>query len=346
MAKNLICELFQNPLNNDSLRSLLTRHSSLDYEIISEYARHIGEHIYGKKIYLRGLIEISNICRNNCYYCGLRKNNKNLNRYHLTNKQILDTCERGYQSGFRSFVLQGGEQFTEHYFELGGLIRQFKKNHPECSIAFSLGEQPTEILRQWYDAGVTRYLLRQETITHSHYSRLHPPEMTLQNRVKTLYYLKNIGYQTGTGFIVGSPFQTFENIIADIRFIKYFAPAMIAIGPFIAHPSTPFANYRNGSADLTRLLISIFRGLQPNALIPATTALNQIDKDNYLKGVRAGANVIMINLTPTQFQSDYELYQRKIVKYKTIENKIDLLGDLLSHINYAITLDCDHYPCY
>lgn len=275
-------------------------------------ARAVREREYGKEVYTRGLIEFSNICRNDCYYCGIRKSNANLERYRLTPEEIVSCAREGHSLGFRTFVLQSGEDawFTES--RLADIIRQIKKEFPDCAITLSVGERTREEYEAWFEAGADRYLLRHETADESHYRYLHPETMSLAHRKECLYTLREIGYQVGAGFMVGSPGQTVDNLVSDIRFLQDLKPHMIGIGPFLTHPDTPFADRENGSFSRTLILLATLRLLFPGVLLPATTALGTIAPDGREQGLLAGANVVMPNLSPTGVRKKYELYANKI----------------------------------
>ena len=270
--------------------------------------------IYKNHVYLRGLIEITNNCKNNCFYCGIRKDNLNLKRYRLTEKEILDCCENGYKLGLKTFVLQGGEDPFFKDKTLCEIIFKIKKKFKDCAVTLSVGERDKKTYEAFLKAGADRFLLRQETITKSHYEKLHPKEMSLENRINCLYSLKELKYVVGSGFMVGSPFQKTENLIADLRFLQKLKPEMIGIGPFIPHKDTPFKNYKNGSLNLTLRLISILRLLFKNALIPATTSLFSLDKKILKNALDSGANVIMPNISPKKYVKNYTLYNNKIIR--------------------------------
>ena len=279
---------------------------------LAERARSVREEHYGKDVYLRGLIEYSNHCKNDCYYCGIRRSNARVERYRLTEEQILSCCDQGYELGFRTFVLQGGEDgyFTDEV--LVPLVEQIKKNHPDCAVTLSLGERGRESYQRLFDAGADRYLLRHETADREHYGMLHPKEMSFDCRMQCLRDLKEIGYQVGCGMMVGSPYQKPEHLVEDLRFMQEFRPDMVGIGPFIPHQDTQFADAAAGTADMTIRLLSIIRLLLPDVLLPATTALGTIDPFGREKGIRAGANVVMPNLSPTDVRGKYLLYDNKI----------------------------------
>ena len=268
--------------------------------------------VYRDEVFVRGLIEFSNYCRNNCYYCGIRRDNKNVTRYRLSPEEILSCCEEGYRLGFRTFVLQEGEDPYYTDALLCDIVARIRSRFKDCAITLSLGEKTKESYQAFFDAGANRYLLRHETANNSHYRRLHPDHMSLQARKQCLYDLKDIGYQVGSGFMVGSPYQTTEHLIEDIRFLQDLQPDMIGIGPFITHGDTPFACFENGSLALTLRLIAILRLMFPFALIPATTALGTIDPQGRELGLKAGANVVMPNLSPVNVRKLYTLYENKI----------------------------------
>ena len=268
--------------------------------------------IYGNTVYIRGLIEISNICKNDCHYCGIRAGNPNCDRYRLTEEDILSACEEGYELGFRTFVLQGGEDgyFTDE--RLTSLLRAIKETHPDCAVTLSLGERSRESYQNLYDAGADRYLLRHETATKSHYERLHPSPLSFDERMRCLYDLREIGYQVGCGFMVGSPYQTDEDIARDLKFIEEFKPDMCGIGPFIPHKDTVFADFSPGTLELTCYLLSIVRLIHPPVLLPSTTALGTIHPEGRELGILAGANVVMPNLSPASVRKKYMLYDNKV----------------------------------
>lgn len=267
---------------------------------------------YGDRVYLRGLIEISSYCKNNCLYCGLRAGNRNAERYRLSEEQILSCCEEGYELGYRTFVLQGGEDpyFTDEM--ICEIVRQIKKRYPDCAVTLSLGEKPRESYEKYHEAGADRYLLRHETADAEHYAKLHPGDMSLENRKRCLYDLKEIGFQVGSGFMVGSPYQTTENLIADLRFLQRLQPDMIGIGPYITHKDTPFKDQQGGSLELSLRMLSILRLMFPYALLPSTTALGTIDPMGRELGLKAGGNVVMPNLSPTDVRKKYAIYDNKI----------------------------------
>ena len=272
----------------------------------------IRREMYGDEVYMRGLIEFTNYCRNDCYYCGIRRSNQKATRYRMTQEEILAACEHGYALGFRTFVLQGGEDLYYTDERMCRLVSAIREKYPDCAITLSIGEKSRESYQAYFDAGANRYLLRHETATDAHYRQLHPEEMSLANRKRCLWDLKEIGYQVGAGFMVGSPFQRAEDIVADLRFLQELQPDMIGIGPFISHCDTPFAGHENGGFQLTLRLISILRLLLPYALIPATTALGTVRPDGRELGLKAGANVVMPNLTPEDVRKNYLLYDNKI----------------------------------
>lgn len=295
--------------------------------------------IYGNAVFIRGLIEISNICKNDCYYCGIRKSNTACQRYRLTPSEILECCAEGYALGFRTFVLQGGEDgyFTDEILEeLIGTIRQ---QYPDCAITLSLGERSRESYQRLYDAGANRYLLRHETATDSHYAKLHPETLTLQHRLQCLQDLKDIGYQVGCGFMVGSPYQTLEHIANDLKFIEEFQPDMCGIGPFIPHAATPFANEPAGTVEFTCYLLSIIRLIQPEILLPATTALGSIQEGGREQGILAGANVIMPNLSPNNVRKKYELYNNKLYTGAESAQALEKLKQQMKSIGYEVVID-------
>lgn len=281
-------------------------------EYLFESADNIRKQIYGKDVYIRGLIELSNYCKNNCLYCGIRRDNHKINRYRLTEQDILLCCDTGYELGFRTFVLQGGEDLFFSDSVLCSIISKIKGKYPDCAVTLSLGERTEESYKALFNAGADRYLLRHETATKSHYEKLHPEEMSFDNRIECLKTLKKIGFQTGAGFMVGSPFQTHDNLAEDLLFIKKLEPEMVGIGPFISHNETPFKDFKNGTLRDTLVMVALTRILLPHALIPSTTALGTINPKGRELGLKAGANVVMPNLSPIKFRKLYSLYDNKI----------------------------------
>lgn len=281
-------------------------------EELSSRARKTSRLTYGNKIYIRGLIEFTNYCRNDCYYCGIRKSNRQAQRYRLTQEEILSCCGEGYELGFRTFVLQGGEDpyFTDE--KICALVSEIKKRYPDCAITLSIGEKSKESYEAYFDAGADRYLLRHETADAAHYGKLHPAELSWENRRRCLLDLKEIGFQTGCGFMVGSPQQTVETLYKDLMFIRELQPQMVGIGPFIPQKDTPFGGETAGTLEMTLRLLSIIRLLHPTVLLPATTALGTIHPKGREKGILAGANVVMPNLSPVSVREKYKLYDNKI----------------------------------
>ena len=310
---SLIDKLEKNTvLTKDEYTCLIENHTPEVDEYLFEKARSIKAKYYGNKVYIRGLIEISNYCKNDCLYCGIRRSNKKAQRYRLTKDDILSCCKEGYELGFRTFVLQGGEDSYYTDEKLVDIIGSIKQLYPDCAVTLSIGEKTFDQYKAYFDAGADRYLLRHETANDCHYSRLHPKELTLENRKQCLYNLKKIGYQTGTGFMVGSPYQTAENLAEDMLFLKELQPEMVGIGPFISHKDTPFAQMKSGTMEQTLFMIGLIRLTLPKALIPATTALGTINPMGREKGILAGANVVMPNLSPVAVREKYMLYDNKI----------------------------------
>lgn len=296
---------------NDLIRIISSRNPEYD-EFLFKTADSIRRSIYGTDVYIRGLIEISNYCKNNCLYCGIRCGNKNAERYRLDEDEILECCDEGYRLGFRTFVMQGGEDsfFTDEM--ICRIVSAVKKKYSDCAVTLSLGEKSYESYKAFYEAGADRYLLRHETASAEHYKKLHPQNMSFENRMKCLENLKSIGFQTGAGFMVGSPYQTDENLADDLLFISRFKPHMVGIGPFIPHQDTPFKEFPQGSLRDSLVMVALTRLLLPNALIPSTTALGTIDSNGRELGLKAGANVVMPNLSPVRFRKLYSLYDNKI----------------------------------
>lgn len=291
---------------------LITERTPEAAEYLFALAREERHIHYGHDVYIRGLIEFTNYCKNDCLYCGIRKSNSHANRYRLSEEDILDCCRTGYGLGFRTFVLQGGEDAFYTDERIVRLISSIKDRYPDCALTLSIGEKSRESYRQYFEAGADRYLLRHETSNSAHYSRLHPPSLTAKARKECLWNLKEIGYQVGTGFMVGSPYQTAEHLAEDMLFIRELNPHMVGIGPFIVHRDTPFAGQTSGTLELTLFMLGLLRLMLPKALLPATTALGTIDPNGRELGILSGANVVMPNLSPTGVRKDYSLYDNKI----------------------------------
>ena len=311
---------------------LLLETDAQDAYLISE-ARKKADEVFGKTIYLRGLIEISSYCKNDCLYCGLRKSNEKAVRYRLSEEDILSAAEEGYKNGLRTFVLQGGEDgyFTDD--RLVPVIETLKAKYPDAAVTLSLGERPKESYRRLREAGADRYLLRHETANSTHYGKLHPDKMRLSDRMECLANLKELGYQVGAGFMVGSPYQTLEHIAEDLLFLKEFEPHMIGIGPFLPQKDTPLGTFPSGSLSMTVKLLAILRLMHPRVLLPATTALATLSKGGREQGIRAGANVVMPNLSPPKVRGKYAIYDEKA--FETIEEvkeKIEAIGFQIKNV--------------
>ncbi len=318
---------------------LIDNRNSESAEFIASEAVRVRREIYGDTVFIRGLIEISNICKNDCYYCGIRKSNTKCERYRLTRGEILECCKEGYDLGFRTFVLQGGEDafFTDEWLE--ELIHSIKNQYFDCAVTLSLGERSKESYRRLFEAGTDRYLLRHETADREHYAMLHPIKQTLDERMNCLQDLKETGYQVGCGFMVGSPYQTSAHLAKDLKFIEKFAPDMCGIGPFIPHKETPFAEKVAGNVELTCYLLSIIRLIKPNILLPATTALGSLAEDGREKGILAGANVVMPNLSPVSVRKKYMLYNNKASDGAESAQSVEALAERMRLIGYRVITD-------
>lgn len=339
-SKKLIDRLEQNKmLEREEYMELLRTMTDENVAYIREKARTVANQHFGNKVYTRGLIEFTNYCKNNCYYCGIRCGNRNVERYRLTKNQILSCCKSGYELGFRTFVLQGGEDLDYTEDEIVEIIQSIREQYEDCAITLSIGERSYQTYHRFYNAGANRYLLRHETANVDHYSKLHPSNLTLENRKQCLYDLKSIGYQVGTGIMVGSPYQTVEHIAEDLIFINDLSPQMIGIGPFLPHHDTPFANEAQGSYEQTLYLISILRLMIPNALIPATTALGTIHPLGREEGILSGANVVMPNLSPIDVRKKYELYDNKICTGEEAAECRVCLHSRMKKIGYELAID-------
>ena len=330
-------------LTNAEFAVLLDQSSGADRDFLFERARAVRDAHYGRKVYIRGLIELTNYCKNDCLYCGIRKSNASCERYRLTKEQILSCCESGYALGFRTFVLQGGEDGWYTDERMTDIVRAMRQAYPDCAITLSLGERGRESFKRLYDAGANRYLLRHETADEAHYARLHPVSMTLTHRLQCLRDLKEIGFQTGAGFMVGSPYQTTECIVRDFRFLQELKPQMVGLGPFIPHHATPLKDFPAGSTERTLLCLSIVRLLLPNVLLPATTALGTIDPQGREKGIQAGANVVMPNLSPLEDRSKYLLYDNKATSGDEAAESLRALREHLAAAGYEVVIDRGDY---
>ncbi len=299
-------------LSDSELKSLIESDDESAAKLLRERADEVRIKSYGRKVFLRGLIEVSSYCRNDCLYCGIRRSNKSADRYRLTREQIMMCAENGYELGFRTFVMQGGEDpaFTDDF--MCSVISGLREKFPDCAITLSLGERSRESYKRMREAGADRYLLRHEAADEALYSKLHPAEMSLQHRKQCLFDLRDLGYQVGAGFMVGAPYQTTDSLITDLRFLQELKPHMIGIGPFVPHHCTPFAEEKGGTLQLTLRLLGILRLMFPKVLLPATTALGTIAPNGRELGLQTGCNVVMPNLSPVDVRKKYDLYDNKI----------------------------------
>jgi len=337
--KQLIDKLYDTGnLAPEEYKSLIDNRNPELAEYLFEKARAVRIENYGYDVYIRGLIEFTNYCGNDCFYCGIRKSNREVGRYRLTKEQILECCSVGYDLGFRTFVLQGGED--EYYTDdlIVDIIRSIKIRYPDCAVTLSIGERSYDSYRAFFDAGADRYLLRHETANTEHYRKLHPKSLSPDNRKQCLYNLKEIGYQVGCGFMVGSPFQNTDCLVEDLLFIKKLNPHMVGIGPYIPHHATPFANKEAGTLELTLFLIGIIRLMLPDVLLPATTALGTIHPKGRELGILAGANVVMPNLSPRSVREKYMLYDNKICTGDEAAECISCMHRRMESIGYHITV--------
>lgn len=340
-VKDIISQLSERryPATPAGYLPLLDTHlSAEDQELIRSEAQRIAIERFGHGIYLRALIEVTNSCRNNCLYCGLRRDHTALPRYVLSDEEILHSCRDAYAAGLRTFVMQGGETGAFPAHRISAIVRRIKEEFPDCAITLSLGEWERPDLQSFFDAGADRYLLRHETRNDEHYSRLHPAEMSASHRRQCLSWLKEIGYQTGSGIMVGSPGQSLEHIAEDLHYLAQLQPEMIGIGPFLPHSATPFASHPAGDLQLTLRIISILRLMFPDANIPSTTALATLSPQGRLLGIQAGANVVMPNVSPPSQRANYSLYDGKAHSGAEAVEGIRLLAEQLATIGYHIDL--------
>lgn len=335
--KNLILKLEKEQrLSKEEWTQLIEGRTKELAEFLFERAREVRHAHYGRDVYIRGLIEFTNYCRNDCYYCGIRKSNSCLSRYRLTEEEILSCCRNGYTLGFRTFVLQGGEDgwFTRE--RTTALIRRIHEEFPDCAITLSVGEREREEYQEYFDAGANRFLLRHETADEEHYRYLHPAELSLKHRKECLWNLRHIGYQVGSGIMVGSPEQTAEHLAEDLLFLQELQPHMVGIGPFIPHKDTPFKEEKAGTLELTLFLLGLVRLMLPKVLMPATTALSTIHPDGRKMGILAGANVVMPNLSPQENRKLYSLYDNKRCMGDEAAEGLALLRSEMEEIGYEI----------
>lgn len=329
-------------LSDDEWRFLIE--GDYDKHLLFYKADEVRRQHYGTDVYIRGLIEISNYCKNDCLYCGIRKSNARAQRYRLTDEEIYQCCDEGYRLGFRTFVLQGGEDGNNTTERIQKMVAAIKGNHPDCAVTLSLGERPRGDYEIWHQAGADRYLLRHETASRFHYEKLHPPEQRFDGRMRCLQDLKEIGYQAGAGFMVGSPYQGTAELIADMRFLQAFQPQMVGIGPFIPHHDTPFAGYPAGSLERTLIMVALTRLTLPKALIPATTALGTIHPQGRERGLKAGANVVMPNLSPASVRARYSLYDNKAHTGQEAAEGLAALKESVAQAGYCVTVSRGDAP--
>ncbi|MCD8152450.1 MAG: [FeFe] hydrogenase H-cluster radical SAM maturase HydE [Clostridiales bacterium] len=342
---NIVKKLFrEHRLTETEYIELIKHYEETDLaKYLADEALRLRREIYGDAVYVRGLIEFTNICKNDCFYCGIRKSNPNAERYRLTKEEILDCCENGYHLGYRTFVLQGGEDGYYTDTRLSDIVRTIKDRFPDCAVTLSVGERSFESYRLLKEAGADRYLLRHETADAEHYRRLHPPELSWENRMRCLRDLKYLGYQVGAGFMVGSPYQTAECLAKDLVFLQEFRPEMVGIGPFIPHHDTQFADEPAGSAELTLFLLSVIRIMLPHVLLPATTALGTLSPVGRERGMLAGANVVMPNLSPVKNRKQYELYDNKICTGEEAAECRGCLENRMKSVGFRLVTDRGNY---
>lgn len=342
--KELIDKLYQTQALDKEELIFLIAGRNRDTELYArELARQVRERTYGNRVFIRGLIEFTNYCKNDCYYCGIRRSNKKAARYRLTKEDILDCCRQGYELGFRTFVLQGGEDGYFTAERLTELIREIKNGYPDCALTLSVGEKKEKEYRAFREAGADRYLLRHETADPDHYRILHPEPLSLENRKHCLFLLKKLGFQTGAGFMVGSPGQTPETLAEDFLFLKKLDPEMVGIGPFISHGDTPFREQPDGTMEDTLFYLALLRLMLPRVLLPATTALGTIHPSGREKGILSGANVVMPNLSPLSVRKKYMLYDGKISTGDEAAEDVKNLKKRMEAIGCQIVTDRGDY---
>lgn len=326
-----------NNFNDENILNILNS-DEYDNELFIE-ADKIRREIYGEDVYIRGLIEFTNYCKNDCLYCGIRRSNLKCDRYRLSKKDIYKCCDTGYELGFRTYVLQGGEDMSFSDKDICEIVYNIKTEYPDCAVTLSIGERSKKSYLDFKNAGADRYLLRHETANEEHYKKLHPLSMSLENRKKCLFILKELGYQVGSGFMVGSPYQKSEHLVEDLRFLQELQPDMIGIGPFLSHKNTPFKDFDNGDLNLTLRLIALLRLIFPKALIPSTTALGTLHPNGRELGLKCGANVVMPNLSPVKTRKKYDLYDNKICTGEESAQCRSCLEQRVKSAGYRIVTD-------
>jgi len=339
--ENVINRLYEGQHLDDAalLRLITLPDGSEDERYLFTKADARKKEIYQNKVFIRGLIELSNYCKNNCLYCGIRAANKDISRYRLNEEQVLDCAKHGYELGFRTFVLQGGEDPAYSDKDICNMVGSIKELFPDCAVTLSIGEKSYESYKAYKQAGADRYLLRHETATKEHYKQLHPETMSFENRLRCLQDLKALGYQVGSGFMVGSPYQTPLHLVADLRFLQKLQPDMIGIGPFIPHHQTPFAKEKQGDLHLTLRMLAILRLMFPKALLPSTTALGSIDPDGRTMGLQCGANVVMPNLSPLNVRELYKIYDNKAYINAEAAEGLSILKAQAASIGCQVVID-------
>lgn len=324
-------------LSNEAWQFLIA--GEYDRKLLYAKADEVRRKHYGRDVYIRGLLEISSYCKNDCLYCGIRRSNHKAQRYRLSEEEIVSCCEKGYSLGFRTFVLQGGEDAYFTTKRVAQIVSAIKGKYPDCAVTLSLGEREKKTYEAWYKAGADRYLLRHETASEAHYAKLHPPELSYRHRMQCMEDLKQIGYQTGCGFMVGSPFQSTQDLIADMEFLREFQPHMVGIGPFIPHCETPFGEYAKGSLTQTLTMAALTRLVLPKTLIPSTTALSTIHPEGRQLGLQAGANVVMPNLSPARVRGQYSLYDHKRCTGDEAAEGLETLKCRVKDAGYEVVID-------
>jgi biotin synthase len=326
-------------LTKDEFIELIDNRNEELAAYLFEKAVAIRKSYYGNSVYVRGLIEFTNYCKNDCLYCGIRKSNTCAQRYRLSEEDIMNCCEVGYELGFRTYVLQGGEDMHYSDDDICRIVHNIKKKYPDCAVTLSIGERSRESYQKYFDSGADRYLLRHETANDEHYRKIHPDNLSLENRKRCLFDLKEIGYQVGSGFMVGSPYQTTACLADDLVFLKKLQPQMVGIGPFVPHHATPFADKEGGTLDLTLFMLGLLRLMLPNVLLPATTALGTIHPLGREMGIKAGANVVMPNLSPVNVRKKYLLYDNKLCTGDEAAECRNCLSLRMKNIGYEVVVD-------
>jgi biotin synthase len=337
------------------IREMLLESDFSELNRLYKEAKAVKQSTLGHDVYLRGLIELSNICTKDCFYCGIRKSNRSVNRYIMTKDEIIASAMFAFEKGFGSIVLQSGERDDENFIRfIEDIVEEINRlTSRQLRITLSLGEQTSETYKRWFNAGAHRYLLRIETSNESLYNKIHPKDHSFKDRVDCLFALKRIGFQLGTGVMIGLPYQTVDDLVNDILFFKEMDIDMIGMGPFIEHSQTPLfgkpVDITKSHPELFELslkMIAATRIFLPKINIAATTALQTLDPLGREKGINAGANIIMPNISPAKYREDYLLYENKPCVndladdcYECVVKRVEITGQKVALFSHGDSLN-------